>query len=87
MTGNLISLLDYDNPDDDPNDGIVFTAEESFHGQATAVQFVAASGSPIMPTASRLYFYIEAAGEFLIDLELRGFATPYSSRSMPVRFQ
>lgn len=56
VTGNLISLLDYDNPDDDPNDGIVFTAEESFHGQAPAVQFVTASGASIMPTASRLYF-------------------------------
>lgn len=56
VTANLISLLDYDNPDGDPNDGIVFTAEEYFHGQALAARFVTAAGSRIMPTVSQLYF-------------------------------
>jgi len=45
-----IALLDIYNPTDDPNDGIMFTADEYFHSQDPAASFVAPDGTTLMAT-------------------------------------
>ncbi len=51
-TGDLVRLLDLNNPDDEPNDGIVYTLDEYFHTQDPAVSPRSLDGDPVPPTRS-----------------------------------
>jgi len=51
-TFDLVPLLDLDNPDDEPNDGLVYTWDEAFTTQDEAIQHVTVEGERIAPTAS-----------------------------------
>ncbi|MSP93183.1 MAG: hypothetical protein EXR79_15515 [Myxococcales bacterium] len=50
-----VQLLDLNNPGDDPNDGIMYTHDQHFHGQAENVSPKAKSGDPVAPTATWVF--------------------------------
>jgi hypothetical protein len=50
-----IQLLDLNNPEDEPNDGIMYTADEHFHAQPDALAFHDAEGTPLPPTFSLVH--------------------------------
>ena len=50
-----IALLDLNNPDDEPNDGIMYTLDEYFHDQTPEAAFHAPDGSLLRPSHSALY--------------------------------
>lgn len=62
-TANLVRLLDLRNPADEPNDGIVHTADEHFHDQAEAVRFPTTDGRTLRPTLTTLHFDHELVKE------------------------
>jgi len=45
-----IALLDLNNPGDEPNDGIMYTADEYFHSQSPAASFTAPGGEILSAT-------------------------------------
>jgi len=45
-----IALLDINNPTDEPNDGIMFTADEYFHSQDAAASYLAPDGTLLSST-------------------------------------
>jgi hypothetical protein len=51
-----IALLDIYNPTDDPNDGIMFTADEYFHSQDPAASFSAPDGTLLASTHNLAHF-------------------------------
>jgi hypothetical protein len=51
-TANIVRLLDLNNPDDEPNDGIVYSLDEYFHDQDEANRVTAVSGARLAPTRS-----------------------------------
>lgn len=54
-TANIIRLLDLNNPDDEPNDGIVYTFDQFFHAQNPEVSARTVEGHPRPPTRSFLH--------------------------------
>jgi len=50
-----IALIDISNPDDLPNDGIMFTQDEYFHSQAPAASHVAPGGEVLAATRNLVY--------------------------------
>jgi hypothetical protein len=50
-----ITLLDFNNPGDEPNDGIMFTLDTYFHEQDNRNRFVALNGETLLPTRSYVY--------------------------------
>ena len=54
--GDLVALLDLNNPADEPNDGIVYTFDEFFHEQAEPVRARTLAGAAVLPTRSFLRF-------------------------------
>lgn len=50
-----ITLLDLNNPGDEPNDGIMFTDDERFHSVAPEVALPTPSGTRLSPSATCLY--------------------------------
>jgi hypothetical protein len=50
-----IQLLDFNNPGDEPNDGIMFTLDEFFHSQSPAASLTTPSGEVLSSTHSYIY--------------------------------
>jgi hypothetical protein len=50
-----IALLDLNNPDDEPNDGIMYTADEYFHSQNPEASFVTPNQEVLAATHSLVY--------------------------------
>lgn len=55
QTADIVRLLDLNNPDDEPNDGIVYSFDQFFHAQADAVRLVTAEGDAVLPTRTWLH--------------------------------
>ncbi len=51
-TFDILPLLDLSNPDDEPNDGLVYTWDELFWEQDESVRHVTPTGERVLPTAS-----------------------------------
>ncbi len=54
-TADLVRLLDLNNPEDEPNDGIQYSLDEYFHEQPEALRFRTLAGEALMPTRSYLF--------------------------------
>ncbi len=50
-----IALLDFNNPDDEPNDGIMYTLDEYFHSQRPEAAFQTPGGQVLQPTRNAVY--------------------------------
>lgn len=78
-----ITLLDLNNPGDEPNDGIMYTLDTYFHEQTDENAFMAADSSLVKPTHSYVYVDHMAVPDAESSVALAA-ATPFHGRKVVI---